>query len=147
MIDSEQFSAVVAAAARKVRQPFNRCRTTSHDLADALVASGIPASVIRCSGLQTYAPDADRRWLKLGPQLYWTHYVVRVEDIVIDLTRRQFVPKAEKVHIQPYAEFAAEWLDIGRDLDWSAKHGLESPTGPEPAARADGDAGPSSPSP
>ena len=121
---------IVALHAARVRNPFNACKTVSHRLAEALCQAGHDASVLRCSGLQDYAPDADARWQKLGKQLYWIHYVVAVEDRTYDLTRRQFVPGSPRPHVLTRAQLDAQWLEVGRCPDWTERHAPTAPPRP-----------------
>jgi hypothetical protein len=79
---------------------------------DDLQTSGFDAQMLKCQGLKTDAPDADDRWMKLAPQSRWVHFVVRMGDEVIDLTRRQFFPESGYPFIQSYAAFEAEWTNI-----------------------------------
>lgn len=111
--------AVAAAQAAKVKIAFNRCIPESESLAEALREAGHEATVMRCSHLLTRAPKADARWLKLNSQIYWTHYVVRVGDRAIDLTRRQFFPDAPQPFIQDWDDLLAEWDDVTERRNWA----------------------------
>lgn len=139
MHDPASLEAIIQKHADRVRTPFNRCHRASIELADELLRKGYPARVIRCSDLLTYAPRAHRKWIELGSQMYWTHYVVRVDDTVFDLTRRQFFPEAPNPFIQPITAFEAEWEEVEIDWAWHRDNGLL------PSEEDDGDRMPSEP--
>jgi hypothetical protein len=101
-----------ARAARAGQDSYNLCHETSFKLMDDLQTGGFDAQMLRCSGLKTDAPDADDRWIKLAPQSLWIHFVVRVGEDVIDLTRRQFFPLSCFPFVQSYSAFEAEWSNI-----------------------------------
>jgi hypothetical protein len=110
---SETLLVVAARHAARVRRPFGRCRETSLRLAEDLARRGVPVRVLRCSDGRMDAPQADRRWLALrNAPRSWVHYVVQVEDTVVDLTRRQFFPDSGHPHLSTSAELASEWLTI-----------------------------------
>jgi hypothetical protein len=98
-----------------VEVTFNNCRAISHKLADDLLSHGISASVMRCSGLRTDAPTADQRWLDLGPQASWVHFVVRTDRQMVDLTRKQFFPLSDNPFLQGLNLFSEEWNSISID--------------------------------
>jgi hypothetical protein len=108
-------SDVIQKNASFVEVTFNNCRAISHKLADDLLAHGIHASVMRCSGLRTDAPAADQRWLDLGPQASWVHFVVRTDQQMVDLTRQQFFPLSENPFLQGLNLFTDEWNSIAVD--------------------------------
>ncbi len=104
---------IIRARAAKVgEEPYNLCHETSFKLMDDLQTGGFPAQMLRCSGLKTDAPDADDRWIQLAPQSLWIHFVVRVGEDIIDLTRRQFFPYSGFPFVQSYGGFEAEWTNI-----------------------------------
>ncbi len=79
---------------------------------DDLLESGFSAKILRCKGLKTAALDADARWIDLGPQSFWVHFIVKLDENVFDLTRRQFFPVSAYPFIQSYADCANEWDSI-----------------------------------
>jgi hypothetical protein len=99
-------------AAKLGSESYNLCHETSFKLMDDLQTGGFDAQMLQCKGLKTDAPDADDRWMKLAPQSLWIHFVVRVGEDIIDLTRRQFFPESGYPFVQSYAAFEAEWTDI-----------------------------------
>ncbi len=107
---------ILARAARLIEEPYNLCRETSIRLSDDLLCHGFPAQVIRCSGLKTEAPDADARWLALSAQSFWIHFVVKISEDVVDLTRRQFFPLSGFPFIQSFTACEAEWNSVGVDV-------------------------------
>lgn len=129
VMEGQDADTIVQKHATKVRKPFNACKTVAYALARDLVAHGFRAEVLRCSGLQTPAPNADRRWLKLGKPFYWVHYVVRVGDKVYDLTRRQFFPDSPQPFVLSLTDLKHEWIDVDRDVDFApetqVKEGVE----------------------
>jgi hypothetical protein len=98
-----------------VEVSFNNCRSISHRLADELLSNGIHATVMRCSGLRTDAPTADQRWIDLGPQTGWVHFVVQTDGQMVDLTRQQFFPLCDNPFLQTHNLFADEWNTICPD--------------------------------
>jgi hypothetical protein len=104
---------IIRARAGKVGETsYNLCHETSFKLMDDLQTGGFDAQMLRCSGLKTDAPNADDRWIQLAPQSLWIHFVVRVGNDVIDLTRRQFFPGSGFPFVQSYGAFEAEWTNI-----------------------------------
>ncbi len=104
---------IILARAAKIEEPYNLCRETSIKLSDDL---GFPAQVMRCSGLKTDAPEADARWLALSVQSLWVHFVVKIGEDVVDLTRRQFFPLSGFPFIQSFSACEAEWDKVGVDV-------------------------------
>ncbi len=104
---------IAEAHASRIRRPFGRCLETSEKLVAALARKGIAARILRCSDGILHAPQAHRRWLSLrrAPQS-WVHYVVQVDDVIVDLTRRQFFPDAPHPYFTDAAGLAAEWQTI-----------------------------------
>jgi|GEM_PF-1669358 len=113
-------SDVIQKNANLVEVAFNNCRSVSHKLADDLLSNGIKATVMRCSGLRTDAPSADQRWLDLGPQTGWVHFVVQMNSGMVDLTRQQFFPLSDNPFLQTLNIFSDEWVDIRPD-DFNAR--------------------------
>jgi len=107
---------IVCAQAQKslLNEPYDFCGRASMRLMDNLLTDGFSARILRCNGLKTEALDADARWIKLSPQSSWVHYVVKVGEDVVDLTRRQFFPASGYPFVQSYAACKAEWdkLDV-----------------------------------
>lgn len=99
-------------AAKLGEESYNLCHETSFKLMDALQTDGFSAQMLRCSGLKTDAPDADTRWIQLAPQSMWIHFVVRLGEDVIDMTRRQFFPNSSFPFVQSYNDFEAEWTNV-----------------------------------
>jgi len=96
---------------------YNECRASARRLADDLLSHGHSAEVLRCAGLKTPAPDADQRWRGAGAQTFWIHYVVRFDNHIVDLTRRQFFPGCNNPFHQSSEAFAAEWDSFGLELE------------------------------
>lgn len=94
---------------------FNNCRSISHKLANDLLSNHIHATVMRCSGLLTDAPAADQRWIELGPQSRWVHFVVKTDSQMVDLTRQQFFPLSGNPFFQTLGHFEDEWTAIRPD--------------------------------
>jgi hypothetical protein len=106
-------STIISANSDRLATYYNSCRAASYRLADDLMCHGHPAEILRCSGLKTHAPDADQRWHAVGQQSLWVHYLVRLEDTIIDLTRRQFFPDCAVPFYQSEADFTVEWDNFG----------------------------------
>ncbi len=115
--------AIILARAAKIGESYNLCRETSIRLSDDL---GFPAQVMRCHGLKTEAPDADARWLALAIQSFWVHFVVKIGEDVIDLTRRQFFPRSGFPFIQSFSACEAEWDSVGVDVPRSRFRELQT---------------------
>jgi hypothetical protein len=103
---------IINARALKVGEPYNYCHQASLRLMDDLLEEGIPAQMLRCKGLITDAMHADIRWLDLGAQSFWVHFIVEVEGHVIDLTRRQFFPVSDYPFVQSYEDCQTEWDSV-----------------------------------
>jgi len=104
---------VAEIQAGRLKRPFGRCLEASERLVDALARRGIHARILRCSDGMLHAPKADRRWLAIHrAPVSWVHYVVQVDDLIIDLTRRQFFPDAPNPHYANARSLASEWHDI-----------------------------------
>ncbi len=103
---------IINARALKVGEPYNYCHQASLRLMDDLLEEGISAQILRCKGLITDAGDADTRWINLGAQSFWVHFIVKVEDHVIDLTRRQFFPVSEYPFVQSFEDCKIEWDSV-----------------------------------
>jgi hypothetical protein len=107
---------ILARASKLIKEPYNLCRETSIKLSDDLLCHGFASQVMRCSGLITDAPDADKRWHTLGAQSFWIHFVVKVGTDVVDLTRRQFFPMSGFPFVQSLSDCEAEWDTFGLDV-------------------------------
>ena len=116
--EQQEIIGMAGDVAEKVTNPFNHCKRAAKMLASYLEDCGYEPKVLRCSGLETYAPNSDKRWTKLGKQMYWIHYVVLCDDIVLDVTRRQFFPEAPAVFVQTLDDFRKEWMEVGVARDW-----------------------------
>ena len=103
-----EITSILTRHAGRIRRPFNRCYPTSIALVAELEAAEQPAALIQFCGLIPTALDADPRWLRFT-QASWTHYAVRLGNLVIDLTRRQFFPDADPVHVEPFWSACSQW--------------------------------------
>jgi len=103
---------IIQARAAKVSDPYDYCYQASLRLMDDLLLSGASAQMLRCAGLKNEAMQADKRWLKLGPRSFWVHFIVKLDDDIIDLTRRQFFPDSEYPFVQSYENCLNEWDTI-----------------------------------
>jgi hypothetical protein len=106
---------IIRSHAGFLTETFNECRASSYKLADELQSQGFAAKVIRCTGLKTDAPAADQRWHDLGGQDHWVHFVVRCDEHIVDLTRRQFFPDSDNPFYQSIGAFEAEWNLLAPD--------------------------------
>jgi hypothetical protein len=102
---------IVLKHAGLVRKPFDQCKRTAIALAADLNKHGIGAKIIRLSGLNVDASDADPRWKEMSP-FYYTHYVVAVGHKVYDLTRKQFFPSASQPYDGELLEYYKEWDQV-----------------------------------
>lgn len=110
---------IAVAQAKIFKKDFNWCIPASEALAAALREAGHEATVMRCSHLLARAPEAHEKWIRLRSQFYWVHYVVKVGDHAIDLTRRQFFPGADKPHFQDWDDLLEEWDGVSERIDWT----------------------------
>ncbi|WOJ91283.1 hypothetical protein RZS28_08525 [Methylocapsa polymorpha] len=113
---------IIKANSDKITLYYNQCRAASQRLSDDLLSHGHVAQVLRCSGLKTDAPDADKRWRETGAQEFWIHYVVQFDGQIVDLTRRQFFPACDNPFYQSSDAFAAEWTSFGPELQNPRHH-------------------------
>ncbi len=103
---------IIRAHAGRIDNPYNYCREASLDLSDELRSNGFSARVLCCSGLKPAAPEADARWLDLAPQSCWVHFLVKIGEDIVDLTRRQFFPRSAFPYLQSLSACDAEWVNV-----------------------------------
>lgn len=110
---SDVLARIAEAHASRIRRPYGRCLEASLKLAEALARKGIQARILRCSDGILHAPDADQRWRRMrrAPDC-WVHYVVQVDGVVVDLTRRQFFPEDPHPFYTDAVGLSGEWLTI-----------------------------------
>lgn len=109
---SSEARQIIWTRADNVGEPYDYCLQASLRLMDDLVAEGYSAQMLRCKGLKNAALTADSRWIHLGPQNFWVHFIVKLDDDVVDLTRRQFFPLSTYPFIQSYTACEDEWDDV-----------------------------------
>ncbi len=100
---------IVRARAGRLTESFNLCYETSFKLMDDLQIGGFDAQMMCCNDLKTLAPDADQRWHDLAPQSRWVHFIVKIGQEAIDLTRRQFFPCSPFPFVQSWEDCESEW--------------------------------------
>lgn len=108
---------------RRLARPdgaFDRCRTVSGDLLSDLADAGIEAVAVRMSCCQKWMPDAHPKWLALAGS-YWTHYAVRIGDLLVDVSARQFDPDSAFPAIVPLEDAKGTWMEVE---DWDMENGL-----------------------
>lgn len=103
---------IIRAHAETIDEHFNGCVEASRNLTLDLREHGHSAHLLQCTGLKTPAPLADSRWHDLAPQKRWVHFLVKIGEDVVDLTRRQFFPASAFPYVQSMAACDAEWDDI-----------------------------------
>lgn len=103
---------IIRAHATRIDEPYNLCVEASKELTNALRDNGFSAHLLHCTGLRISAPDADLRWQALAPQSAWVHFLVKIGEEVVDLTRRQFFPASAFPYVQSMASCDAEWDQI-----------------------------------
>lgn len=121
MPETEQGLAALVAAVREFcrahpklatgKGSFSRCRNVSAMLVARLAGLGFDPAAVRLSECTARFPDADLRWRRLGGEFWWVHYAVRVGDVIIDCTARQFDPNASFPSIVPLEQVTAIWED------------------------------------
>lgn len=97
---------------------YNRCKFMSYELALYLRRRGVKASTVHCQGLtanSTWKDTAHQAWVE-KPRKEWSHYVVRVGDVLIDVTGRQFDPKIEHPRFTSRAESRQDWETLENDV-------------------------------
>lgn len=90
---------------------FGKCKFLSYELALFLRRRGIKAKLIHVQGVQRGCPwltSAHITWQE-KPRSEWSHYVVSVGSVFIDVTGRQFDSKAEHPRIYSARELDAHW--------------------------------------
>lgn len=103
----------------KLKEPdhaVNRCKFYAQALTGYLRDRGFPAHCYHVSHVKNKKlyPDAHAQWRE-KPASEWTHYVVRVGSLIIDLTSRQLDPKGDHPLILRYAELKDIWNEVERD--------------------------------
>ena len=110
----EQIANAFAQAHSKFGTPdgaFNKCSFASYDLRNQMDKNGIIAVVYQGIGCKGDTSMAVKKWQKLGNPDFWVHYVVEAEDIVIDMTNRQFNPNSAFPLICSLAQFKSQWMN------------------------------------
>jgi hypothetical protein len=87
---------------------FDNCKRVCTALVDALHQNGFEASLVKVGEPQKHWPQAHLTWQAMDP-FYWVHYVVKIGDQAVDLTRRQFDPKAPVITIEPWSQIQQDW--------------------------------------
>lgn len=95
-------------ACKSPARAFDSCKRVSAALCRALTAAGFAPELMRLSEAARFWPAADPRWRAIDP-FHWVHYLVRLGDVGIDLTRRQFDPAADPVTVEPWSEIERAW--------------------------------------
>lgn len=110
---SDALARIAEVHAFRIGRPYGRCLEVSERLAEALRRQGFQPRVLRCSDGVLDAPDADHRWRRMprAPDC-WVHYVVQVDRVIVDLTRRQFFPDDPHPFYTDAAGLSAEWNTI-----------------------------------
>lgn len=95
---------------------IGRCKFYSMELAMFLRARGIKAQLYHVQEIKNRKlwPRAHPEWLGTRSK-EWTHYVVRVGGLVIDLTSKQLDSQHPYPHIYPYRELLDTWNVVERD--------------------------------
>ena len=97
--------------ARHISRPdkaFDNCKRVSTALVTALHENGFDASLVKVAEPQRHWPHAHPTWQTMDP-FFWVHYVVRIDDQAVDLTRRQFDPNAPRIVIEPWSQIEQDW--------------------------------------
>jgi hypothetical protein len=94
-----------------------RCKFYSYELVKYLKAHGINAELYHVQGISNYAdwPNARKTWLDTDPD-DWTHYVVVVNGVCIDVTSRQLDPNSQHPNIRPIKGLLQDWNIVERDI-------------------------------
>lgn len=113
---------------------FNRCRQTVASLMSLLADHGIESHAVRLSEGQRYYPKAHPQWHRLGSSVYWVHYALLVDGMVVDCTARQFDPEADFPSIRTPEDVVDEWPDAvvyeDASISKAVCHLLRFPAGP-----------------
>ena len=94
----------------------NRCKLYAYELCIFLRKRGVRAHIYHVQHIKTKAawPRAHTQWIEKRPQ-DWTHYVVRVGPLIIDVTSRQLDPDSAHPLILRYSELKDMWHTTERD--------------------------------
>lgn len=94
----------------------NRCKLYAYELCIFLRKRGVRAHIYHVQHIKDKAawPNAHAQWKDKRPQ-DWTHYVVRVGPLIIDVTARQLDPDASHPLILRYSELQDMWHTTERD--------------------------------
>lgn len=95
---------------------MGRCKFFSYELAKFLRQRGVRAQIYHVQHIKSKAawPKAHTQWREKRPQ-EWTHYVVRVGGLIIDVTSRQLDPDNTHPLIIRYEELQDMWNTVERD--------------------------------
>ncbi len=95
---------------------IGRCKFYSMRLTGYLRDRGFPAHCYHVQHVKDKKqfPDAHAQWRE-KPAAEWTHYVVRVGSIIIDVTSRQLDPKGDHPLFLRYSELKDLWNEVSRD--------------------------------
>jgi hypothetical protein len=100
----------------KKEAAMGRCKLFSYELALFLRKRGVKAHIYHVQHIKKKAawPNAHTKWIDTRPQ-DWTHYVVRVGGLIIDVTSRQLDPDSSHPLIIKYEELQDMWNTVERD--------------------------------
>lgn len=106
---------------------FDACLDATKELVRELGEAGFTAETVRFTEGTRQWPEAHAKWQGLVSRMLptrsyaWVHYCVLVDDLVIDVTRRQFDPSADFPHFGTTEEISRDW---GRAEVWDMDEGI-----------------------
>lgn len=93
---------------------LNTCKYVSYELYKYLTKQGMQAKIFHIQNPITINSEAHTFWLE-KPIAEWTHYIVVVDNIAIDLTSRQFNQYNPIINITPIESYYLQWKTVEYD--------------------------------
>lgn len=90
---------------------FDQARKACQILSAQLAEAGIASRIVRLKNFQDDVSKAHQQWRWLGGGEYFSHCVLLVDDIAIDMTARQFDPDDDFPRISSAGDLYSRWVD------------------------------------
>lgn len=89
---------------------FDKCKKTCEAI-ESRMSENVKINILRCEGFNGSLLEAHPKWKKLDNNQV-VHYVLEVDDVIIDLTSKQFNNKDDFPKIVAKEDFIKEWSDV-----------------------------------
>lgn len=100
---------------QRMNSAYGRCKLISYELAKFLREHGVKAFIYHLEGIApAHYPKAHQEYNQKKHE-EWSHYIVKVGQMGIDLTARQFDKQAPVPHVAPMSEFRKIWTKVEKD--------------------------------